>query len=601
MHRVLSLLAFALPLHAISPGTSAFDYIIVGGGPAGLVLASKLSVNPNITVALIEAGDAEFNNPNVTRVDAYALGLNTTIDWSYTSAPQKYLNDKTFVYYSGKGLGGTTMINGMTYLRAEKEQIDAWGALGNEGWDWEELYPYYRDQEHFQVPDEEKRMNGATYEQAVHGLDGNVAVGWSAMFMKGGVFDMLKRTTENMGLHWNKDANSGRMSGFSTWPLTLNSTTNTRHDAARAYYYPIVASRPNLYTYLNTTATRILWSDTPAQNGDLVASGIEIMSSTTTTSDCKETLSASGEILLAAGSLRSPALLEHSGVGNAAVLEPIGISTALNLPSVGAGLQDQPNMAISYVSPTNWTGYPSFVTFLTAADLFGSDLSAITAELRANTTTYAQLIVSDSPENETTLAIEEALLTLQTDLVFSANSTVPLAELLWAPSDGAITCVFWTLLPFSKGSVHITSPSFPQQPAINPNFLQLPIDTLIQAAAAVKIREYFATAPLSANVTDEVVPSFSVVPKDAKWRDDAWANWIKEKYEVNHHPVSSASMRSREYGGVVDAKGKVYGTKNVRVADAAIFPMQISGHLSASVYAVAGKIADAVLSGRERR
>jgi len=592
------LLALASPLHASSIPT--FDYIIIGGGPAGLVLANKLSANPNTTIALIEAGDAQFNNTNVTRVDAYGLGLSTSIDWSYTSAPQKYLNDKTFVYAAGKALGGTTTINGMTYLRAEKEQIDAWAMLGNEGWGWDELVGYYRGQEKFQKPDMEKQANGATFVEGVHGFDGEVAVGWSELFMKDGVFDILKETSENLGLRWNKDANSGRMSGFSTWPFTLNSTTSTRHDAARAFYYPIAASRPNLHVYLNKTATRILWSDTRAQNGDLVATGVEIMSSTDTTSDCRETLFASIEVLLAAGSLRSPALLEHSGVGNPSVLEPIGISSVLNLPSVGASLQDQPNMAISYASPNNWTGYPSFVTYLTAADLFGDDLSAVASELRANITAYAQIIVSDAPENETTTAIEEKLLTLQTDLVFTANSTVPLAELLWAPGAGSITCVFWNLLPFSKGSVHITSPSFPQQPSINPNFLQLPIDTLIQAAAAVKIREHFSTSPLSTHITSENSPGYSVVPKAAGWRDDAWAKWIKASHGVNNHPVSSAAMRAREWGGVVDKEGRVYGVGNVRVADAGVFPMQVSGHLSASVYAVAGKIADAMLAGQKR-
>ncbi|KAF2685084.1 GMC oxidoreductase [Lentithecium fluviatile CBS 122367] len=594
--RLLPLLPLILPTLATCPSHQVFNYIIVGAGPAGLVLANKLSANPNVTVAVIEAGDEQYTNPNVTRIDAFGLALNTSIDWSYTSAPQKYLSDKTLTYYSGKALGGTTTINGMTYLRAEKGQIDAWEGLGNPGWSWDALFKYYKEQEKFQVPDAEKVRNGASFEEGVHGGKGEVKVGWSSLFMEDGVFEMLRETSANMGIAWNKDPNGGRMGGFSTWPFTLDAEKEIRWDAARALYYPIAHTRPNLYVFLNTTATRILWSDSKATDGDVVATGVEIV---TSTNDTRQTLQACEEVILAAGSLRSPALLEHSGIGNPSVLGPIGIETIVDLPSVGANLQDQPNMAISYASLTNWTGYPCFVSYLTAADIFGANLSAFTSELSANISAYAAQIVADAPENETTTAIEEALLKLQADLVFAENGTVPLAELLWAPGAGSITCVFWTLLPFSKGNVHITSPEAAQQPAINPNFLQLPIDTLIQAAAAVKVRKYFATAPLSSHVTVEVAPGLGVVPKDAGWRDEKWVSWIKQEYNPNYHPVSSAAMRRREWGGVVDANGMVYGSRNVRVVDAGVFPTQISGHLSASVYAVAGKIADAIIAGKK--
>ncbi|PVH95185.1 GMC oxidoreductase [Periconia macrospinosa] len=587
------------PMLAACSSEQAFDYIIVGGGPAGLLLANKLSADPNITVAVVEAGDEQFDNPNVTDTNGFGAGLGTDIDWSYTSTPQKYVSNRTLVYYAGKALGGTTTINGMTYIRAEKTQIDAWEELGNEGWNWDSLFPYFKSSEHFQPPDADKAANGATFEEHVHGFDGEVSVGWSKYFMKDGIFDMLKKTNENLGIKWNRDVNSGSMPGFTTWPFTLNATTSIRQDAARAYYYPIAKQRPNLHVFLNTTATRIIWDDRyTAPSNKLVATGLEIVPSST--NNTPHTLHLTHELILSAGSLRSPALLEHSGIGNPSILTPLNITTHLPLPSVGANLQDQPNTYISYNSPTtlNLTGYPSFVTFLTASDLFGSSLPLITSQLHSNISTYASLITTSSPPNTTTPEIETRLLAHQIALIFSPNSTIPLAELLWAPSQGAITCVFWNLLPFSRGSVHIDDPDPLKPPAINPNFLHLPIDTLMQSAAAVKVRELFATPPLSTFVTEEVVPGLDVVPEDAGWDDEKWAAWLKDAYQSNHHPVSTTAMRGREWGGVVDTQAKVYGVRNVRVVDAGTLPEQTSGHLMASVYAVAGRVADMIVRGR---
>ncbi|KAF2646759.1 alcohol oxidase [Massarina eburnea CBS 473.64] len=568
-----------------------FDYVIVGAGPAGLVLANKLSADPNTTVAVIEAGDQQFSNPNVTDASALFVGLGTPIDWAYTSAPQKYVNNKTLTYNAGKALGGTTTINGMTYIRAEKEQIDAWEDLGNEGWNWDALFRYYVQQEHFQPPDAEKAVEGATFVEEYHGFTGELSVGWGASYMEQGMFEILKNASENMGLKWNKDVNSGRMDGFTRWPFTLHASTNIRQDAARAYYYPVAQQRPNMHVFVNTTALRIIW-DESAGYESVTAKGVEVLPATKNTTNI---IQASKEVILSAGSLRSPALLEHSGIGNPSILSSLGLDTTVNLPSVGANFQDQPNIAISYASPTNWTGYPSFVTFVTAADLFGEDLTTITAELRANATQYAELIVSDAPHGQTTIEVEEKLINKQIDLVFTPNSTVPLAELIYFPQGNAITVVHWNLLPFSRGSIHITSPSPTTLPSIDPNHLQLPIDTLVQAAAAVTLRKMFATAPLSQHVTAEVLPGFETVPENTGYADARWGDWIKQVFGVNNHPVGSTAMRAREFGGVLDKEGRVYGTSNVRVVDAGSLPLQTSGHLSGTVYAVAGKIADAIL------
>ncbi|KAF2188096.1 GMC oxidoreductase [Zopfia rhizophila CBS 207.26] len=575
--------------------SETFDYIIVGGGTAGLVLANRLSSNLSITVAVIEAGDSVLDNPNVTDVSAFGLAFGSSIDWAYTSAPQKYAGNRTLTYDAGKALGGTSTINGMTYLRAEKEQIDQWEELGNEGWNWESLWPYYLKHEGFLKPDYWQVERGATFEKEVHGFEGPVGVGWSKHLIGQGVESILRGTSEALGIPFNADANDGSMRGFTTWPFTLNASTNIREDAARAYYWSIPPeSRPNLRVYLNTTATRIIW-DPESKIGKVQASGVEVL--TSTNSKKFISITTDGEVILSTGSIRSPALLELSGIGNPAILEPLGIKTIIPLPSVG-NLHDQSNTLMSYSSSAKWTGYPSFVTYVTASDLFGTHLNFVSDSLRANISRYAETIVSDSAPNATSVSILKSLLQKQVNLIFKENSSVPLAELLWVPSANAISVAFWNLLPFSLGSIHITSANPTIPPSINPNYWQLEIDILVQSAAAMKIREYFSTPPLSEYVSGEISPNFTVVPQDARFDDTRWGDWLKGVSGSNMHQVGTCAMKNRELGGVVDIEGRVYGALNVRVVDASVIPEQVSGHLSATVYAVAERIVEGILKGR---
>jgi len=587
--RFLAMLTLA---QSVLSACATFDYIIVGGGPAGLLVANRLSANLNTTVAIIEAGGSVYNDPNVTAlpktIAEFSPSLGSSIDWRYTSAPQKYTSNRAIPFAAGKALGGSTTIFGMTYLRAEKVQIDAWEELGNDGWNWDSMWPYYIGQEMFKVPSEEQHKNGASYEDSSHGYKGEVDVGFTPYLTGQGAFDLLSETTKALGYPVNEDANNGTMRGTTTWPSMLKVDEKIREDAARSFYWPVADARPNLHIFLNTTATRLVWNNQTSSGTQTTACAVEILTSDNTT----ETLHATREVIVAAGSLRSPALLEQSGVGNSAKLEALGIETVVSRPTVGSNLMDQPANGLTYSSSTNWTGYGTFVTYVTASDLFGSDLEAVTAEVRANLSTYAATIVADYAPSVTTLEKQEQLLKHQVDLIFSPNSTVPLAELLWIPYETAIVAQFWNLLPLSRGSVHITSSDPTIAPSINPNFFQLPIDMYVQAAAAIRIRDFFATAPLSLHVTGEVSPSFDVVPQNASFRDPAWRKWIEETYNSNSHPVSTCAMMSQELGGVVDIEGKVYGTANVRVVDASIFPTQISGHLTASIYAIAGRIVD---------
>lgn len=201
---------------------------------------------------------------------------------------------------------------GMTYLRAEAAQIDLWEEMGNEGWNWESLMPYYKKSEYIQEPTPSQLLRGASFDPETHGTSGPLSVGWTEDMLSQEVVSSVNQTFAALGLPFNKEPNEGSMRGFTVFPKTIDRANNVREDAGRAYYWPI-SKRPNLDLYLNSFVERMLWH--PASNSNDTqrsASGITFV-------DCngtRSTILANREVILSAGSLRSPLILEQSGVGN---------------------------------------------------------------------------------------------------------------------------------------------------------------------------------------------------------------------------------------------------------------------------------------------
>ncbi|ORY67689.1 GMC oxidoreductase [Pseudomassariella vexata] len=564
---------------------TAYDYVVVGGGTSGLVVAKRLSEDLSVSVLVIEAGDSVFNNVNVTNPNGYGLAFGTEIDYAYQTVNQTYGGGLIQTMRAGKALGGTSTINGMAYTRAEISQIDAWEQVGNDGWNWDSLFPYYLKSEHFQVPDEERTVAAhLPFDKELHGLNGPLKTGWNYEQTNSSLTSTINSTFKAIGVPYNPDVNGGNMVGFSLYPFTTDSTLHVREDAARAYYFPY-QNQTNLKVLLNTKANKITWSQNSKQNA-ATAEGVEITSSDGTTSVVK----ANKEVILSAGSLASPLLLELSGIGNPAVLSKYDIETVVDLPTVGENLQDQMNNGLSFNAANGFSlaDKTSYIAYPSVSHIYGNETLLVAENIKASLPEYAAQVAAVNG-NVTRASDLLEFFQMQWDLIFT--SQVPIAEVLVYIVNGVWTTEYWALLPFARGSIHIGSDSTANA-VINPNYFMLDWDLQEQAQTARFIRKMYATAPLAGMVLDETRPGLDTVSAAA---DDAeWAAWLKSAYRSNFHPVGTAAMMPKEKGGVVDANLKVYGTSNVRVIDASVMPFQVCGHLVSTLYAIAERAADLI-------
>ncbi|TVY90731.1 Glucose oxidase [Lachnellula willkommii] len=551
---------------------NTFDYIIVGAGTAGLVVGNRLSANPNVTVVLIEPGPDVRIFPGVQA--AFPPGaINASIDWAYTSIPQPRLNNRTFQYHAGRAIGGSSDINvvrvGMQYIRGDAAQYDAWEALGNEGWNFSTLFPNFKLSENFTIPTDAQVAAGATSIEKFHGHNGNLVTGYPYLLSNGSFHDLARETWEKLDVPVNKDLNGGDTRGFALFPSTLDRDANVREDAARAYYQP-VEDRPNL-SIINGTVTRITWAECSDQL--LVADGVEYIDAAGTLSKIEARL----EVILSAGSFKSPVILESSGVGNPRIPDEHRIETKLELPGVGESMQNHHPASFSFTINNNITGQAPYVAYATASDIFGDNTTAVAASSSLLLTSWAQTASAATGGALSPEALEMRYRILH-DLIFIKNVTITEQSYAIAPNSSVVNAGFRVSEPLSLGSIHLGFNS--SQPIVNPNPLSINLDLQLLTGAGRLTQKLWATQPLLDTIISETELSSNAT-------DDEWNTFLTASLNTAYHVVGTCAMLPRESGGVVDPELKVYGTQNVRIVDASIIPILMSGHSGAAVYAVA--------------
>jgi choline dehydrogenase-like flavoprotein len=329
---------------------------------------------------------------------------------------------------------------------------------------------------------------------------------------------VLDETFQQLGVSYNRDINGGSMVGLTVHPDTIDRVRNVRHDAARAYYWPY-ENRSNLKIISNTYANKIIWDNT--SDTEAVAVGVEV-----TGVDGVETIYAAKEVILSAGSLKSPVILELSGIGNPDVLTKHEIPLKVNLSSVGENLQDQTNNGLSYEGKEFWLGLPTFSVLPSAEDIYGDDYSAVSSAVNSTLADYAKnvSVFSNGAVQEANVL---AALQLQYDLVFKSH--VPFAEIVLLPIGHSFSAEYWPLLPFSRGSIHVKSSDAAQLPSINPNYFMFEQDLKSQVDVARYIRKAFKVAPLADFVGEDYAPGVEHVPENAS--QSIWESWIMSKCE----------------------------------------------------------------------
>lgn len=293
---------------------------------------------------------------------------------------------------------------------------------------------------------------------------------------------------------------------------------NIRENAARAYYWPFT-SRKNYHLFLNTEAQKLVWHDT-APGADAKASGVHVTDSNTGES---RTIYANKEVILSAVAVRTPVLLELSGVGNPSVLAAAGIDDTIDLPTVGENLQDQALNSYEGASAAPFSGRSSYVAYPNYAHVFGDDASSIAEEVKSSLRAYAQA-VSDSAGGVVTAAQLETFFRIQYDHIFAQK--IPVGEAMLLPCGSSFGNSYWGLLPFARGSVHVTGTEGAYPAKLDPKYFMLDFDTKLQVAMTKYMRAFHNAAPLGELFAEETTPGLEAVPAGAG--NEVWAQWVHE-------------------------------------------------------------------------
>ncbi|THH14086.1 hypothetical protein EW146_g6213 [Bondarzewia mesenterica] len=475
-------------------------------------------------------------------------------------------------------------------------QYDAWSKLLEDseqdvGWNWSSLWNYMKKAEAFSPPNDQQRAKGADSIDSYHGFDGPVQVTYPDLMYGGAEQPNFVQTVQNLiGIELSPDLNGGNSNCVSFTPLSINwHDEDHRSSAATAYLSPVEDQRTNWLTLVNNQVTRILFAD--GSEAPHTATGVEFGTSNGT----RYTANARREVILAAGAIQTPALLQLSGIGDSELLGQLGINTLINLKTVGKNLQEQTMNSLGAHGngfDKGGSGPSDVIAYPNLKQVFGSSADAVAQNL---TNALPGWALSQASSALSADALEE-IYQIQADLIINQNA--PVVELFY---DTGYPEYATSFSPVICGGVLIKAWTSVIWALICGNYFRLaeemsqsrvPWDLDVQIAGARLSRAILGSSPTSSLSTGETIPGFDTVPSTAS--DDQWKTWILNGFSAVSHPIGTVSMMRRDLGGVVDAHLIVYDTTNVRVVDASVLPLQVSAHLSSTLYGVAEKAADLI-------
>ncbi len=530
-----------MPVHSSisDSGLTGFDYIVVGAGAAGCVLANRLSADPSVRVALVEAGASDRSFPvnlkTVLPVGNIFLLPDQRYNWQYNFTGGDGVNGRTIPCPRGRLLGGSTSVNGTLYVRGHKLDYDDWTKLGNTGWTYEEVLTAYKAQENF--------IGGSN---PFHGVTGELSV--QRLKEPNPVALSFVESAVAAGYSANDDFNGAQQDGFGLFHV--NQHYGTRMSSSRAFLHPVL-HRSNLHVFTNVLVEKI------RLEGDR-AVGIEVTQGTN-----RHTLSAGAEVIVSAGSINSPQLLMLSGIGAASDLQSHGIDVKHDLRGVGENLQDHPSVSLVRSDPAALSYALNWQSASRAAFAPFKYLFAQRGMLASNAVESGGFIRSspnvDRPDIQLTFVVgmKENARTL--------------------PRKHGFVCHAAVQRPSTRGKLTLASSDPTAKPILRPRFLENRRDVELLMHGIREARRIFATGPLGELAGDELAPGRDAI-------DDAeLEKFVRATATTTYHPVGTCKMGpSSDAFAVVDDRLRVHGLRGLRVADASIMPNIVSGNTAAA-------------------
>ena len=539
----------------VGTGVTEFDFIVVGAGSAGCVLANRLTASGRHSVLLLEAGGSDQRFWLKAPIGYGMSFYNSKVNWMYRTEPDPGLASRQAYWPRGKVLGGSSSINAMVFVRGQPADFDGWAALGNPGWGWSDVLPYFRQME-----------DSAHGPSAMRGVGGPLRVSDASSDVHPLCETFLQAGTQ-AGLIRNPDINGESNEGVAIHQITTRN--GLRESASTAYLRPAMR-RSNLSVQTGAQVTRVLFDGRRACGVEYVQHGRRLI--------CR----ARHEVILAAGAINSPQILQLSGVGPGTTLQALGISVVADSPAVGQHLQD--HLCIDYV-------YRSRVPTLN--NELGPWPAKLWAGLKYLATRRGPLSLSINQAGGF-FRSREGLAQPNMQLYFSPLSymrAVPGKRALTAPDAFAgFSISAQPCCPSSRGFLQLRSADPAQAPRIVPNSLATQHDRDEMLEAALFLRKLAATPALSAVIDHEISPGAGVTSRQQLMHD------IRQRASTVFHPVSTCRMGPNPQHAVVDAALRVHGMQGLRVIDASAFPSITSGNTNAPTIMLAEKGSDLVLA-----